>query len=115
MALDSYFEGPGSSVFDFEDEGSSVPGLWRQQMMGSLVLDFGDDRSMTSWIRTSFAGLQWEPELQWKLMLQQKLKLKLELVQEQEETSWMRTSKVCDFSDVSVRTFGIVRDFLDDI
>uniref|UniRef100_U9TSR2 Uncharacterized protein n=1 Tax=Rhizophagus irregularis (strain DAOM 181602 / DAOM 197198 / MUCL 43194) TaxID=747089 RepID=U9TSR2_RHIID len=39
------------------------------------------------------AGLQWEPELQWELMLQQKLKLKLELVQEQEETSWMRTSK----------------------
>ncbi|CAB4476619.1 unnamed protein product [Rhizophagus irregularis] len=68
---------------------------------------------MTFWIRTSFAGLQWEPGLQWGLVLQQELELVL--VQEQEETSWMRTSKVCDFSEVSVRTFGIVCDFLDDI
>ncbi|CAB4409114.1 unnamed protein product [Rhizophagus irregularis] len=66
---------------------------------------------MTSWIRTSFAGIQWEPGLQWELVLQQELELKLE----QEETSWMRTSKVCDFSEVLVRTFGIVCDFLDDI
>ncbi|PKC72325.1 hypothetical protein RhiirA1_531297 [Rhizophagus irregularis] len=54
MALNSYFEGPGSSVFDFEDEGSSVPGLWRQQTTGSLVLDFGDDSfaasSQNNWI-----------------------------------------------------------------
>ncbi|CAB5349437.1 unnamed protein product [Rhizophagus irregularis] len=31
----------GSSVFDFEDEGSSVPGLWRQQVL--RFLDFEDD------------------------------------------------------------------------
>uniref|UniRef100_U9UL19 Uncharacterized protein n=1 Tax=Rhizophagus irregularis (strain DAOM 181602 / DAOM 197198 / MUCL 43194) TaxID=747089 RepID=U9UL19_RHIID len=40
-ALDSYFEGPGSSVLDFGDEGSSVLGLWRQRVL--RFLDFEDD------------------------------------------------------------------------
>jgi hypothetical protein len=52
------------------------------------------------------AGLQWEPGLQWELVLQQELEPKLELMQEQEETSWMRTSKVFFFE--VFRTLGIV-------
>ncbi|GBC17234.2 hypothetical protein GLOIN_2v1790244 [Rhizophagus irregularis DAOM 181602=DAOM 197198] len=168
MALNSYFEGPGS-VYSYLDKifitGSSFPDFgdnrffdsWTLKTTGSLVLDFGDDRFFNicpnlldshfedlqlSWkeflLKKSFwkelrrflesslngtlkvhdfldKNFFWEPELQWELMLQQKLKLKLELVQEQEETSWMRTSKVCNFSEVLVRTFGIVCDFLDDI
>ncbi|POG75388.1 hypothetical protein GLOIN_2v1872902 [Rhizophagus irregularis DAOM 181602=DAOM 197198] len=52
MALNSYFEGPGSSVFDFEDEGFFDS--WTLKTTGSLVLDFGDDSfaasSQNNWI-----------------------------------------------------------------
>ncbi|UZO05842.1 uncharacterized protein OCT59_026181 [Rhizophagus irregularis] len=163
MALNSYFEGPGS-VYSYLDKifvlqfltlKMKVPGLWRQQVL--RFLDFEDNgffnicpnlldshfedlqlswkefllkksfwKELRRFLESSLNGTLkvhdfldknffWEPELQWELMLQQKLKLKLELVQEQEETSWMRTSKVCNFSEVLVRTFGIVCDFLDDI